>query len=374
MTGSLAGARIGVIGSRGYPSTYGGFETLVRRLAPALVAAGAEVAVYGRSHEQRRREQHPNGVWSIHTRGIESTSLSTISHGLTASVHAAVKRTDAALVLNVANGFYLPLLKAAGVPTAVNVDGLEWLRAKWGRGAQGTFRAGAVTTARFADAVVADAEAIGTYWKENYGRDAYFIPYGADVLPPLGHDRLAEVGIEPGSYLLAVARLVPENNIDLLVNAAAELRWKIPVVVVGSGSGNTPLEARLRHASAEHDGLRWLGHVSDQRLLEQLWQNCALYVHGHSVGGTNPALLQALGAGAPTIALETPYNREVLGADGLTYHPSPTSLATLIDDLYEDESRRHRMAEVGQAIVSSRYRWSDVLAAYQQLLASLANK
>ncbi|MGY1671004.1 glycosyltransferase [Geodermatophilus sp. SYSU D00710] len=373
MTQSLVGARISLIGSRGYPSTYGGFETLVRRLAPALVANGAHVTVYGRSHDLARRERHADGVWSVHTRGSQRSSFSTLTHGLTASAHTLADRADAALVLNVANGFYLPLLHAAGIPTAVNVDGLEWLRAKWGPLAKRTFRAGAILTARYADVIVADAKAIAAHWLSEYRRDSRFIPYGADVLPPLGHDRIAAIGLEPGSYVLAVARLVPENNVDLLLDAVGVSERRPPVVVVGSGTGMTSIELRLRALTATNSHVRWLGHISDQDLLNQLWQNCNLYVHGHSVGGTNPALLQALGAGAPTIALDTPYNREVLGADGVTYAHSTKDLATLIDDLYDDNRRRLKMMQSGYEIVARRYSWDEVINAYEAVLSHLVN-
>ncbi|SFP13730.1 Glycosyltransferase involved in cell wall bisynthesis [Geodermatophilus dictyosporus] len=374
MTQPLLGARLSIIGSRGYPSTYGGFETLVRHLAPSLVAAGAHVSVYGRSHDASRRERHPNGVWSVHTRGVEGSSSSTLTHGLTASVHSAWDRTDAALILNVANGFYLPLLRAARVPTAVNVDGLEWLRPKWGPVAKRAFKAGAALTARYADTVISDAEAIRTYWATTYGRESVFIPYGADVLPPLGADRLREVGVQPGEYVLAVARLVPENNVDLLLDAAEQLNWKYPVVVVGDLSGTSPLESRLRTLQASTDQLHWLGHVSDQDLLNQLWQNCALYVHGHSVGGTNPALVQALGAGAPTIALDTTYNREVIGPEGVTFERSPEALAALIEELYDDTERQAQLVTSGRAVVEENYGWSDVLTAYEHTLADLLHR
>jgi glycosyltransferase involved in cell wall biosynthesis len=289
-------------------------------------------------------------------------------------VHSAWDRTDAALVLNVANGFFLPVLRTARIPTAVNVDGLEWLRPKWGPVARRAFKAGAALTARFADTVICDAEAIRAHWARTYKRESVFIPYGADVLPPLGSDRLRDVGLVPGGYVLAVARLVPENNVDLLLDAAEKLNWKFPVVVVGDMSGVSPLESRLRMLEASNDQLRWLGHVSDQELLNQIWQNCTLYVHGHSVGGTNPALLQALGAGAPTIALNTAYNREVLGPKGVTFEPSPESLAALIEELYDDTERRSRLTVSGRAVVRDKYGWSDVLTAYEHTLADLLDR
>ena len=367
--------RYAIIGSRGYPSTYGGFETLVRKLAPFLRDQGADVTVYGRDSRFSTSSRMIDGIEVVDTPGLDRTSTSTLSYGLTSAAHAARRNFDAALVLNVANGYWLPLLRRAGVPTVVNVDGIEWERDKWSATGKKVFRLGARLTARYADHLVADSRAIGHYWETNFNAASEFIPYGADLEQDDASDRVAALGLTPGSYLLVVARLVPENNVDLFLDALQLMDPNVPAVVVGSAAGTSPLERRLADMADSRPAFQWLGHVSDQLLLKQLWRHAALYVHGHSVGGTNPALVQALGLGSPTIALDTVFNREVLGGGWPTYSAGrPAELARLITQLLEQPETRAKLALRGTEIIEDRYRWDDVLGAYSDILQRAAGR
>ncbi|GLZ51781.1 DUF1972 domain-containing protein [Actinomycetospora sp. NBRC 106378] len=369
--GRGARRRFAILGSRGYPSTYGGFETFVRRFAPYLVAQGHDVTVYGRDAARADVPEMIDGVRVVHTRGVESRSASTLSFGRSSARHAARTGYDAALVLNCAMGYWLPTLRAAGIPTLLNTDGIEWERDKWSALGKRVFRTGAQLSARWADRLVADSAAIKTYWQQHFDVDPVFIPYGADVLPDLPHDRLDDFRLTPGSYVLVVARLVPENSVDLTLAALRRTRTRHTVVVVGSAVPGDPIEAQLRELGHGLD-VRWLGHVADQGLLEQLWQHCGVYVHGHSVGGTNPGLLQALGAGSPTLALDTPFNREVLADAAPTYRRDPAELAEHIDRVLGDPARRAELSARGRDVVRRRYHWDDVCEDYLAELDALA--
>lgn len=370
---------IAIIGSRGYPSTYGGFETFVGRLAPYLRDEGADVTVYcrDRSLVEGSPVDEWDGIRRVHSRGWNTTSASTLTHGFSSFRDARRRSYDAALVLNVANGFFLPMLRRAGIPTAVNVDGLEWLRGKWGTTARRVFLEGARFTARYADQIVVDSEALCDVWQQQFGRSSQYIPYGGDVVERDGaaHDELDRIGVTPGSYVLIVARLVPENNVDLAVDALAALDFAMPVVVVGSAAGATVLEQRLGELTSQRDDFHWLGHVDNQRLLQQLWQHCALYIHGHSAGGTNPALLQALGYGAPTIAFDSVFNREVLTDSDDCFFPADSEiLAKMISAALDDADIRRAMSTRNQRIISDRYQWNDVCAQYSSMLGALAGR
>lgn len=363
--------RYAIIGSRGYPSTYGGFETFVRRLAPYLAKQGVDVTVYGRDDSRPEPFVTDERIRVVNTRGHESKCASTLSYGLTACRHAARERYDAALVLNCANGYWLPLLRSAGVPTAVNVDGLEWERDKWSALGKKVFRNSAVVTSKYADRLISDAQGIADYWQQHFDSSSTVIPYGGDILDTLPTTKVREQGLEPGRYILVVARLVPENNVDLLLDAVEKLNGRYRTVVVGSAVGDAPIEQRLREMQRISNVL-WLGHVSDQELLQQLWQHCGVYVHGHSVGGTNPALLQALGAGAPTIAFDTVFNREVVREACPTYKKDADELGRLLAEVMEDDTRRRRLSAVGQEIIRQRYTWDQVNEDYLQVLDELA--
>jgi glycosyltransferase involved in cell wall biosynthesis len=363
--------RIGILGARGFPSNYGGFETLLRRLAPALAAAGHEVSVYCRSAQVAKEPaERLHGVRQIFTPALHTTSLSTLSHGAVSSVDAARRHFDSVLVLNVANGFYLPLLHRGGASTAINVDGLEWERDKWGPTGKATFRRAAALTARWAERVIVDSEAIGRVWREEFGREVTYIPYGADIVGRRPVDRIERLGLEPSQYVLCVARLVPENNVGLLLDAAAMLPPSMRVVVVGSGKAGAPLDDRLGATRSTASNITWLGHVDDQELLTDLWANAGVYVHGHSVGGTNPALLQAMGAGCPVLAFDSPFNAEVLGAESQLYRYSARDLADSIEKLLADDELRSIISERQLDIVRERYSWDDVCRRYEQVLAS----
>jgi glycosyltransferase involved in cell wall biosynthesis len=222
-----------------------------------------------------------------------------------------------------------------------------------------------------ADLLVADSEAIGKIWKSKFSVDSCFIPYGASVLEDLSSHRVEALGLRPGAYALVVARLTPENNVDLFLDAleAIPKTERPTAVVVGSASAPSTIEARLQRAAAQGD-VHWLGHLDDQNLLHELWANCGTYVHGHSVGGTNPALLQALGCGAPTLAFDTPYNREVLGdtAEQQVFGDSPTMLSKRIVELIADRSAQEQFRARGREIVRSRYSWGNVSEAYLNAL------
>jgi glycosyltransferase involved in cell wall biosynthesis len=365
---------LAILGSRGFPSTYGGYETLVRRLAPYLLEAGHEVTVYCRARDEGgRRTWTTEGVRCIATPGYDSKSLSTLSFGMTASLDASFRRFDSMLVLNIANGFWFPALRASRTPFAVNTDGIEWERGKWSRVGRATFRAGAWMSARNASELICDSYAIGAIWKDVFGRDSTFIPYGAPVLEDVGRDLLQPAGVGEDPYLLVVARLAPENNVELTLDALELLGEQAPeAVVVGSANFDSPIELRLR--AMENAGrLKWLGHVDDQLLLTQLWANSTIYVHGHSVGGTNPALLQALGAGAPTLALDTSFNAEVLPHRDQRFPHDARALADRVQAVAASQLLQDEMAKRGRAIIRERYLWDDVCHAYMKTLVRLAS-
>jgi glycosyltransferase involved in cell wall biosynthesis len=359
--------RIAILGSRGFPSTYGGFETLVRHLSRGLVQDGHDVTVYCRAPSEGRHEWTAEGVRCVWTPGRDTTSASTLSFGFTSHVHAATQSFEVALVLNVANGYYLPLLSARGTPTVLNTDGVEWERGKWGPLARKVFYRGAQLSAQYADVLVSDSRAIADIWQQEFEVRPRFIPYGADLNIGADDERVTALGFQPRSYALVVARLIPENNVALTLDALDLATARHPAIVVGSASYVSPLEDRLREL--DHEGrVRWLGHVKDQELLNQLWANCGVYVHGHSVGGTNPALLQALGAGAPTLALDTQFNREVLGKDEQLFSHDAGKLAVRIDKALGDRTVQSRWASHGRATVASRYTWRSVCDAYTEAL------
>ncbi|GHP17328.1 glycosyl transferase [Rhodococcus sp. NKCM2511] len=360
---------VAIIGTRGYPSYYGGFETLVRRLSPYLVDSGWDVTVYGRPDAVKNDDPllDPR-VDSVMTKGLETKSLSTLSYGLSSSINAARRKPDVALIMNVANGYWLPLLRSRGIPTVVNVDGIEWERAKWGTNAKRVFRGGARLTAKYATELVCDSHEIRRRWSRDFGRDGVFIPYGGDA-----PDRLPVVeGLRSREYVLIVARFVPENTVPEFLEAARELGKKWDVVIVGSSGYGGEMDLAAAKLANESSRVQWLGHVSDDKKLFSLWQHAGAYFHGHSVGGTNPALVQAMACGAPVVARDTVYNREVLSETATFVQPDPSSITAAVSRAMADRTWQDSSAALSFQRSRELYTWEGVCSSYESLLEEVA--
>lgn len=356
---------VAIIGTRGYPSYYGGFETAVRKLAPYLCDAGWDVTVYGRRGATKLDDPTLDPrVQSTFTAGLDSKSFSTLSFGLTATLAASRANHDVALVMNVANGYYLPLLKARGIRTIVNVDGIEWDRAKWGAVAKSVFRGGARATARYADALVYDSKEIERRWEADFRRTGHFIPYGGDSIQTLP----LEPGLTHRGYVLVVARFVPENTIPEFLDAASQIARETPVVIVGSSGYKGELDERVRVLERQNANIRWMGHISDDRRLLALWQHAGVYFHGHSVGGTNPTLVQAMTLGAPVLARDTVYNREVLSDAGRYVAPTAERIVEGVRLIMGDPDLQTDLSVRGSRRAGEFYTWEGVCAAYEAAL------
>jgi glycosyltransferase involved in cell wall biosynthesis len=327
--------------------------------------------VYGRGKSTAPTNDLAPNISVKSTWGVDKKSTSTLTYGLSSSLHLARHATDVALVLNVANGFHLKRLSKAGIRTCLNVDGLEWMRAKWGRAARQVFLRGAELASQYADVLIFDSEALRDIWVQKFGRGGVFIPYGAEVLEKSTGSTLRDAGLPDSGYILVVSRIVPENNVDILLDAADHMDRRPEIIVVGTQNYQNSTVKRLTAMNREGK-VRWIGHVSDQTLLNDLWARSGVYWHGHSVGGTNPALLQALGAGAPTLALDTVFNREVIRSPEQLVQPNSQDLASRLQDVLSDQELASRFRSNGQKLVQDRYTWSSVCSQYRDLMECLA--
>jgi glycosyltransferase involved in cell wall biosynthesis len=272
------------------------------------------------------------------------------------------------ILFNAANAPLLPALRARGLPVATHVDGLEWKRAKWGGAGRRYYRAAEALAVRWSDALIADAAGIQDYYREEFAAPTELIRYGAPRVTPGDPAVLAPLGVRPGRYHLVVARFEPENHIDLIVDGYCASAAEDPLVVVGAAPHAADYTARV-HRSAD-ERVRFLGSLWDQDLLDQLYANCLTYQHGHSVGGTNPSLLRAIGAGAATDAFDVDFNREVLGDAG-RYWSTADDVAALVLDAEADRAGTRARGEAGRRR-AARYDWDEVAADYEKLCRRLA--
>lgn len=363
--------KIAIIGSRGYPVVYSGYETFVRELAERLVRQGVGVTVYCHRRLFRERPREVNGVRLVYLPTLERKNLSQFLHSLQSFLHACFCRYDAVLAVNSANGPFGLLTRLRRLPGAINVDGLEWLRPKWrGLGAR-YFRWASRQATRFFDRVITDSSEMQRIYRREFGAESTMIAYGADIPPPADPRLLERWGLESRGYYLIVGRLVPDNNAGLLVREflASTSRRKLVVV------GGDPFGGRYGRAlrSLDDPRLTWTGYVTDAAELAALYQHCFAYLHGHEFGGTNPSLLQALAGGCAVLALDTVFSREVLadGRHGLFFSKETGNLSALIADAERRESVPEELRSRARERIREAYSWEDVAARYRRLFNEL---
>lgn len=366
--------RIAMLGTRGVPAQYGGFETAIEEIGRRLVERGHQVVVYRRSSQtDTTRPTTHLGMELVTLPALHSKSLETPSHTLLSVLHAITRdRFDAVFMFNAANSIYLPLLRLRRLRTAVHVDGLEWKRSKWNGLGQRFYRIAEQLSVRWADALIADARGIARYYETTFGAKTELLTYGAPIIERSADDPIDEVGLTPGRYHLVVARFEPENHVHVILDGYCRSSAEFPLVVVGSAPYSDAYTDRLRAIADDDPRVRFFGPVWDQSLLDRLYANCCLYLHGHSVGGTNPSLLRAMGAGAATAAYDVNFNREVLG-NGAMFFDSPSQVRACVEDAESDPENTSRLGHRLRERASRQYKWSEVADGYEALAKRLTH-
>ncbi len=362
--------RFAILGTRGIPARYGGFETFAEELSTRLALRGHSLTVYCR---ERHTEPAFRGVRLQFLPTVRHKYLDTITHTCLSTLHLAAGRArghkqDAVLYCNAANAVFTWIPRLAGMPVALNVDGLERNRKKWNAVAKAWYRMSEWLATWMPNVVVTDARAIADYYRERYGRSSEMIPYGAETGAVTTGAVLERLGMEQRKYILYVSRMEPENNALLVREAFEQLDTPMKLALIG----DAPYAA---------DYIRQVRDTKDVRVVipgaiygdgyRELGSHCFAYVHATEVGGTHPALIEAMGRGALTLYLETPENAEVAGGAGLPF--TRANLGTVMQNVLampeaEREIWRNRAVER----VKSRYSWDAVTDAYEKLLTRMA--
>lgn len=364
--------KIAILGTRGVPPRYGGFETFAAELSTRLVRRGHQVAVYCRTLDRGESDESTewHGVQRIVLPAIGHKYLETVSHAFLSAVDALRRDFDAVLVCNAANAFVLPLLRAARIPVAINVDGVERKRRKWNALGRAVYAAGETFSVSFASAVVADAEVIARYYREHYALDPVTIPYGAEFPQEEDSDVLARLRLGARDYILYVSRFEPENNPLEVVRAYEKLDTPVPLVMVGKGLYATDLVRELERHASERVRLPGALYGRDYRTLQR---NALVYIQATEVGGTHPALIEAMGSGGCVLANETPENREVGGAAvGYFRLGAAETLSATLNEWLATPELRERFRSLARARAAERYSWEQVVDAYETLFERIA--
>ncbi|MCB4801906.1 glycosyltransferase involved in cell wall biosynthesis [Methylobacterium brachiatum] len=355
-----------ILGTRGIPAAHGGFETFAERLALHLASRGWRVGVYCQAEVERVRDRVSTRTWN----GITLITVEVALRGPAATlafdafcVKDAATRGGVCLVLGYNGAAFLPYLRARGGRILTNMDGIEWRRPKWPLPVRAFFYGSEWIAAWSSQRLVADHPAIADHLARRRPRRAIAtIPYGGD--PPPADLRPPPLGLEPGRYLVSIARIEPDNNILTLVEAFSRKPRGMRLVVLGTLKVGNAYHRAVEDAA----GLEVLmpGAIYEPEMVQSLRVHARAYLHGHTVGGTNPSLVEALWAGNAVIAHDNPFNRGTAG-DGQFYFTDGDSCAAAIERVLTDDGAvaAARAAARAQA---ERFRWDDVLAAYEDEL------
>jgi glycosyltransferase involved in cell wall biosynthesis len=366
---------VALLGSRGIPGRYGGYETLMEELATRLVARGFRVTVYCRSHVTPRGLASYRGADLVVLPTLRTKHLDTPVHTLL-SVLAALTRGpyDAALLVNSANALFVPLLRLAGVPVALHVDGIEKRRAKWGLFGRAVYALSERLACVVPDALVTDAEVIRRHYLERYGAESVPITYGVDPRPPAETGVLARLGLASRRFFLYVSRFEPENNPHRVAAAYRDVGGDLPLVMVGGAPYASELIAGFTRGADPR--ILFPGPIYGEGYRELL-SHALAYVHATEVGGTHPALVEAMGYGNCVLVHDTPENREVAGEAGLFFDvvragSGPGSLAGLLEQVRREPDLAVRYGRSAAERAARLFSWERVTDQYAELFARLA--
>ncbi|WP_327249821.1 DUF1972 domain-containing protein [Streptomyces sp. NBC_01320] len=363
---------LGVYGARGIPSTYSGYETFLTVLLPELAARGHQVTMYCRSGEV---EQTPSyqGVKKVFLPAIASKQLSTLSHGALAALATRRAQHDVVLVVNVANAAFCLLTRLAGQRIALNTDGQEWLRGKWGRTARAYFRGSARIARWSASALIADGIGMRDIYEQQFKAESTVIPYCWTEIDHEEHlEALDSLGVSPYGYFLIAGRLIPENNIHRVARSYLASGARTPLVVLGAANYDSPVTRELRELADKDSRLILGGHITDRAAYATTVRLARAYFHTHSVGGINPSLLEAMGCGARIIALDTVFNREALGEAGEYFSDFDHTLPALMRRLDDTSGVDDELRALAVKRANGRFSLEQVADSYERLLMTVA--
>ena len=357
--------RIALLGTRGVPARYGGFETCAEEIGKRLAAKGHDVLVYCRKGLYPEKKKEYCGMKLVYLPAFKWKPLETLSHTFLSIFNTVGKRADIYLVFNVANSPLLFILLLFKRKVLLNVDGFEWRRSKWSYLGKKYYQFSAWLAAKLSCELVADSHEIKRYYEEKYGRRLHYIAYGAFPQSSRNPSLLAQYGLDPQEYFLQITRFEPENNPLLSIEAFMGLETEKKFVLVGGSNYKTHYSAQIY--SVKDKRIKILGFIYNPDILRELLCNCLAYVHGNEVGGTNPALLNAMASGCFVLARDVPFNREVLQVGGGYFGKDINDLREKLAWVLKYSQEAKKLAERGTRIIKEHYDWDSVVSEYEKL-------
>ena len=323
-------SNISIIGVKGYPYVYGGYETFVKEICDRLNNK-YNITVYCHKSLFSNKPKNVGGINLVYIPSIETKILSQPVHSFFSIIHACFSKTDLILVVNSANGPFGIITKIFKIPTVINVDGLEWLRPKWkGLGSIYYIFASKMATL-FYYKIINDSDEMRKVYLDLFKKDSKVIAYGANIRKSKSPNLIKTWKLIPKEYYLIVGRLIPDNNADLIINGFLSTNSLKKLVVVGDVTYESSYAERLKKINDKR--IVFTGYVNNPNVLAELYHNCYAYLHGHEYGGTNPTMIKAMAYGCAILALDTVFNREMLqnGKFGIFFKKELLSITNMIE-------------------------------------------
>lgn len=358
--------KLSILGIRGIPADHGGFETFAENLALYLVARGWEVTVYCQEQgDAPIYVDHWQGVRLVHVPVSGSGTFSTIVFDWKSTLHACSEK-NLVLTLGYNTAIFCAMYRLTGVTNLINMDGIEWQRQKWGPLARAWFYVNERAGVWLGNHLVADHPEIKAHLATRVRASKIStILYGAPRVEEADASVLGSYGLEPGGYAILIARAEPENSILEVVRAWSRKRRGVKLVVLGKYADDHAYQSTVRAAGS--DEVMFVGATYDARVVQALRFDACFYIHGHQVGGTNPSLVEAMGAGSGVLAHDNRFNRWVAGS-GAQYFADEEQCAQTLDTLLTDTLRQQEMRDASVVRYNEAFTWEQVLSDYERLL------
>jgi len=364
--------KIAILGSRGIPAIIGGFETLAEQVGTRLAARGHDVTVYcERNIYPGRRPENYRDVRLVHLPALPSKSLEALSYDFLCACHALSGGYDLLYMLADNTAVSLVLPRLCGKRIVINTDGIEWQRSKWPWYGKLFLRFNEWLATRLTVHLVVDAKEMGAYFKRRYGRETTYITNGTELIRSKDPGLVRRLGLEPGNYLAVVCRLEPENSVETIIREFRKTDRDLKLAIAGGANYRSRYVRKLTAMASEDSRIVFLGVLPDWDALQELRVQALAYIHGHQVGGTNPSLVEAMGAGNIILANRNPFNREVAGETAIYWTFEPGDLRDKILEVADNQARLKALGEKARQRAAEFYNWDDIASLTERYFLSV---
>ncbi len=365
--------RIALIGHRGIPSSYGGFETFAEEMGKCLQRLGCSTVAYCRSNYFKEKPTTYHGIRLIYLPTISNKYLDTFFHSFISTVHTIIKNTsDVVIMVNVGNAPFALLAKLFGKKVIFCVDGLDWKRKKWGWFARTYLKICSKFAPKSAHTLITDAGSVQEFYRTYRHADSTMIPYGTEIdyteTKEKEFDELHKLNLESKNYFIYVARFEPENNPLLVVEAYVRSGSKIPLVMIGDNRYNKSFVEKIKKAANKN--VIFLGYIFGEQY-KVILKNALAYIRAAEVGGTSPAVIEAMGRGLSIIANNKPENKEMLGDTGVYFNLDTKDLATTLKNVSVDKQMLIEYGKKSQQRAILLYNWDKIGYEYFKIIKKL---